>query len=111
MTQQILNPKESHYLASIRASHAIHAKDELCYAMTQLAELYIERGWTQTAADILAFILLQKDVPSDIDEQAHELFDNLEGSICPRVIWDAKAFASDMDWLGMVEYMLDETPN
>lgn len=99
---------EKDYLASIRASYAIHAMDELWYGMTQLAELYIKRGWTQEASDILAFILLQDDVPADTYTQAEELFDDLERSICPRVIWDAKAFASDMDVVGMVEYVLDE---
>ena len=99
---------EKDYLASIRASYAIQANDELWYAMTQLAQLYCQRGWTQTPSDLLAFILLQDDVPADIYQQAEELFDDLERSICPRVIWDAKAFASDMDLVGMVEYVLED---
>lgn len=99
------------YLTSIRASYAINATDELWYAMTQLAQHYVKEDWTQTASDILAFILLQADVPADIHEQAYDLFDNLERSICPRVIWDAKAFASDMDLMGMVDYLLKDTPN
>jgi len=107
----MIQQTEKDYLASIRASYAIHATDELWFAMTQLAELYIQRGWTQEASDILAFILLQADIPQNTYNQAEELFDDLERSICPRVIWDAKAFASDMDLVGIVEYVLDDTPS
>lgn len=102
-----VKPTEKDYLASIRASYAIPASDELWDAMTQLAQLYIQYGWAQTASDILAFVLLQDDIPQEIHEQADELFDDLERSICPRVIWDAKAFASDMDLISMVDYLLD----
>ena len=102
---------EKDFLASIRASYAIDAMGELWFAMTQLAQRYIQKGWTQEASDILAFVLLQDDVPLDIYEQAEELFDDLERSICPRVIWDAKAFAADMDLIGMVDYLLDNKIN
>lgn len=99
--------EKADYLASIRASYAISAMDELWYAMTQLADLYIHQEETQIASDILAFILLQDDVARDIYEQADALFDALERRICPRVIWDAKSFAHDMDIEGMVEHILD----
>lgn len=95
------------YLNAIRAAVAIHALGELWYAMTQLSVCYIEYGWTQEAADILAFVLLQDDLPQDVYAQADELFDDLERSICPRVIWDAKEFARDMDIETMVDYVLD----
>jgi len=100
-------PQLTDYLASIRASYAIHATGELYSAMTDLADLYRQAGDTQFASDILAFVLLQDDVPTDIYEQAFESFDDMERRICPRVIWDAKAFAQDMDMQGMVEYILD----
>lgn len=99
--------KYKDYRASIHASYTIHAYGELYDAMTRLATFYIEQGETQLASDILAFVLLQTDLPNDIYEQAYELFDDLERRICPRVIWDAKAFAQDMDMQGMVEYVLD----
>lgn len=99
---------EKDYLVSIRASYAINATGELWVAMTQLAQLYIGQGWTQTAADILAFVVLQDDVPQGIYEQAEDLFDDLERSICPRVIWDARTFAKDMDLVGMIEYLLED---
>lgn len=95
------------YLASIHASYVIKAYGELYYALTQLSALYIQQGETQLASDILAFVLLQNNLPDDIHEQAFELFDELERRICPRVIWDAKVFAQDMDLQGIVEYVLD----
>jgi len=95
------------YLASIRASYAIGARGDLYDAMTRLAELNIGQGETQMGTDLLAFVLRQSDVPTDIHERAFDLFDDLERRICPRVIWDAKAFAEDMDMQGMVEYILD----
>lgn len=97
----------TNYIASIRAAYAIAAHGELYYAMTQLAEQHINQGDSQLACDILAFVLLQPDIPTDVHEHAWDMFDALERSICPRVIWDAKAFAQDMDLQGMVEYVLD----
>lgn len=99
--------KKADYLASIHASYAISAMDEFWYAMIQLADLYIKQEETQIASDILAFVLLQDGIATDIYEQADALFDELERRICPRVIWDAKSFANDMDIEGMVEHILD----
>lgn len=99
---------EKDYLASIHVAYKIHAIGELWTAMTRLPELYVSKGWTQEASDILAFILLQDDVPQDIHNLAEELFDDLERSICPRVIWDAKAFAQEMSLEDMVAYLLDD---
>lgn len=99
---------EQDYLTSIRVAHAINASGELWDAMTQLAVIYVERGWTQEACDILAFVLLQKDVPSDVHDQAYAAFDHLERSLCPRVIWDARAFAHGMDLDTMLAYLLDD---
>ena len=102
---------EKDYLAAIKAAYTIHTQVELWDAMTQLAILYVEQGWTQEAADILAFVLLQCGVPLDIYEQAFEAFDDLERSICPRVIWDARDFARDMDTDTMIAYLLDDFPS
>ena len=99
---------EKDYISSIHVAYTIGVKDELWYAMLRLAEIHIHHGDTQKASDILAFILLQEhNISSDIYEEAFELFDDLERRICPRVIWDARAFANDMDIQGMVEYILE----
>ena len=102
-----MNPQQPiDFLTSIRSAHAIHAVHEIYFGMVQLAELFVQRGWTQEAADILAFVVQQDNLPHDIFEQADELFDDLERSICPRVIWDAREFASGMDMDDMVAYLL-----
>lgn len=107
-----LQQTEADYLASIRAAYQIDARGELWYAMTQLAVIYIGRDWTQTAADVLAFVLLQDDLSDDVQEQAFERFDDLERCICPRVILDAKAFAEEVDLPEMIEYLLaEDLPN
>ena len=99
------------YLASIQTSYTIKATGELWYAMTHLAQVYIQRGSTQIGADILVFVLIQDDVSQDVYDLAFDLFDDLERSICPRVIWDAKVFASEMDLEGMIDYLLGDVDN
>ena len=79
-------------------------------AMTALAEDCIEIGQTQTAADILAYILCQIDADSVTLERANELFAELESRVCPRVILDACEFAAGMDLTTMLEYLLDVVP-
>ncbi len=75
--------------------------------MALMALACVERGWTQPASDILAFLLRQPDVCARIREIAEEAFCDLESRICPRVIHDARAFAADMDLQTVVEYLLD----
>ena len=76
-------------------------------SMISLAESCIEIGHTQTAADILAYILCQIDADSATLERADELFAELESRVCPRVILDAREFAAGMDLVTMLEYLLD----
>lgn len=79
-------------------------------AMIGLSENCIELGQTQTAADTLAFLLLRNDIDPDLFVRADGLFADLESRICPRVILDAREFATDMDLVSMLEYLLDVTP-
>ena len=79
-------------------------------ALTALAERCISSDDTQTAAEILAFLLGQIDMDADALFRAEDLFADLEGKICPRVIVDARAFAADMDLATMVEYLRDVFP-
>jgi len=80
---------------------------ELYRAMIALAEDCIENGHTQTACDILAFLLLQKALSAAAFARADALFAELESRVCPRVILDAREFSADLDLQGMVEYLLD----
>jgi hypothetical protein len=71
-----------------------------------LAALYIERGETQEAADILAWVLLQaEDFDASIIDMAQEHFETLEASICPRVIHDARDFASKATLQDILDYI------
>ena len=75
--------------------------------MMLFAATCIDHDMTQTAADILAF-LLQDDYAGDtIRDKAAARFDELEQRICPRVILDARSFAEGMDLPTMLEYLLD----
>lgn len=79
--------------------------------MLALAEYCIEIDQTQTAADILAFLLRQSDADPLTRERAEDRFAELESRVCPRLILDAREFAADMDWQGMCEYLLDVVPS
>lgn len=78
--------------------------------MFAMSEICIELGQAQTAADTLAFLLLQNDIDPEIFMQAEDVFADLESRICPRVILDAREFAADMDLVSMLEYLLDAAP-
>ena len=82
-------------------------KRTLYSGMLSLAEDCAALGQTQTAADILAFLLLQPEMSADDMETARELFAELESRVCPRVILDAREFAFGMDLRTMLEYLLD----
>ncbi len=89
------------------AAPSEETRQRLYEAMTLLAAACIEQGLTQTAADILAFLLRQPDLSVTARAAAEDIFADLESRICPRVIYDAKEFATDMDLSAMIEYALD----
>lgn len=76
-------------------------------ALTALAESCISNDDTQIAAEILAFLLCQSDTDADTLYRADELYADLAGRICPRVIYDAREFVADMDLATLVEYLRD----
>lgn len=89
-------------------------RQRLYAALTLLAASCIEQGLTETAADILAFVLCRSDVNAALRDSAEDIFADLEGRICPRVIADARGLAAGMDLRTMIEYALDtlaEEPN
>ncbi len=61
--------------------------------LVQAADMLIEHGITDHAANILAFVLAQPDVHPSTYDHADALFDDLEATICPRVILDARTYA------------------
>ncbi len=79
-----------------------------------MAAACVKRALSQAAADILAFLLLQSDLSAAIKETAEDMFADLEGRICPRIVYDAREFAAAMDIIAMLEYirdLLDCEPN
>ncbi|QPC82514.1 hypothetical protein G4Y79_22975 [Phototrophicus methaneseepsis] len=101
---------ERDLLASVRAAWAIHAYIEVLDAVTELACLYIEQGLTQEGADVLAFVLRQQGLPDDLHKRAVTAYEDLEASICPRVLLDAQDFASKATLWDIVEYVLAGEP-
>lgn len=99
-----LTPKD--YLSAIQAADSINAIHEIYDALVGLSACYMADGLTQEAADILAFVLLQADIAQDIHDTAEELFEDLESWICPRVIYDAKVFAREVDLEDIIWYVL-----
>lgn len=67
-----------------------HTLDKL----TDAAALLVEQGITDRAAFVLAYVLRFAPADSDLYAIADELFDELEASICPRVILDAREWAA-----------------
>jgi len=83
----------------------------LLRAFYGLARTYWASGFAEAAAENLAFILLQDNLPLDLQESAEELLAEIESRICPRVILDARTFAAEMDLQSMVEYLLEDNVN
>ena len=95
-------------LIAIRAGYAIQARLEILTSMTDLAEYYMGEGYTEEASEILAFVIIQPDLPDALLDRAEIRFDELESRICPRVIYDAKVFAKESTLADMVAYVLAE---
>lgn len=77
-----------------RAAHEIGSKPEVLARLTDYAGLLVEHEFTTEAANLLAVVLNHPDVPFDVYDRADELWLDLEGRLCPRVIADAKEAAT-----------------
>lgn len=86
---------------------SLESRRNLYRAMTLMAEDCCAHGLTQAAADTLSFLLLQSDLCESAREWAEDMLTDLEGRVCPRVIYDAREFAAGMDLRTMVEYLLE----
>jgi len=100
---------EKALLFALHASLATGSISAMLDAMTQLAQRYIEKGWTQEGADILVYVLRHAQTLPDTREQAEIFYDDLACYICPRVLVDAQAFASKATFADMVEYIFAGT--
>ena len=107
MPELALKPAALALLRDDPARHSESPPRELLMAMTQLAAACWQARMTQPAADFLAYVLQEPDLPSDIRALADERFAELESRACPRVIADAIAYAADLDMPAMLDYARD----
>ena len=78
--------------------------------LVRIADLLIEQGVTDEAANLLAFVLKQPDVNPTTFDHAEDLFLNLEAEICPRVIWDAQDFARSATLEQIIAHLRAQMP-
>ncbi|MGB7339142.1 MAG: hypothetical protein WBC91_09645 [Phototrophicaceae bacterium] len=93
-------------LVSLKAGMAIQARDDVLHTFVLFAADYIEQGLTQEGADVLAFVLRCEALPDDIEEQALDLWEDLERWICPRVLLDAEDFGKKAYLEDVVDYIV-----
>ena len=96
---------EKDVLVWLKAAVAVNAHQEVLAALLSLATCYIERGWTQEGADILAY-LLHHEPDAELREGAQDAWDDLARWICPRVLLDAEDFGSKATLDDLIEYAL-----
>ncbi len=78
----------------IRAALEIGATPEVLARLTDYAALLVTHDYTTEAANLLAVVLRHADVPFDVYDRADDLWIDLEGRLCPRVMADAKDAAA-----------------
>jgi hypothetical protein len=74
-------------------------------ALVSAADALIAHGITDVAANALAFVLAHPSTDADTYARADELFDELEATICPRVILDARSFAQSATMADMLHQL------
>lgn len=100
---------ERRHQVAIRAALSIEAYYEALEQVVALAAAYIEHGWTQEGADLLAYVLQHAErLPEDIVEQAQEQHDDLARYICPRVLLDAADFGQKATFDDILEYIFSD---
>ncbi|MFO7322804.1 MAG: hypothetical protein DIU68_013830 [Chloroflexota bacterium] len=79
-------------------------------ALVSIAEMFVERGDTERAANILALVLCYP-MSQRTGKRARELFSDLEQTVCPRVIADARSRAELLTLDDLASEVLAETAN
>jgi len=87
----------------IIAAREMGAQEEVYARLVELAGLMIEGGYKGEAANLLAWLMHQSDVPYDLYDNADDLWIDLEGELCPRVISDAKMDAPLITLRGVLD--------
>jgi hypothetical protein len=78
--------------------------------LVRIADLLIEHGITDEAANLLAFVMAQTEVDPTTFDHAEDLFLDLEAEICPRVIWDAREFARSITLEQIIAHLRAHMP-
>ncbi|MEM9952134.1 MAG: hypothetical protein AAFV93_06040 [Chloroflexota bacterium] len=94
------------HIVSLKAGMAIQARDEVLNTLVLIADDYIQQGLTQEGADVLAYVMRCEAIPTDIEDHAIELWEDLARWICPRVLLDAETFGKKAYLEDVVEYVL-----
>lgn len=108
---EMIAQAETILLYQMRDAYFSEYQSALLRAFYTLAQSYWAQGNAESAAENLAFILLQGDSPPDLQAAAAELMADIESRVCPRLVLDARSFAAAMDMQGMVEYQLEDNLN
>ncbi|MCU0476194.1 MAG: hypothetical protein MUC99_08820 [Anaerolineae bacterium] len=87
----------------ISAAREMGATVEVYARLVELSGVLVEAGLTTEAANLLAWVMHQPDVPYDVYDRADDLWIDLESRLCPRVIADAKQDAPITTLRGVVE--------
>jgi|GEM_PF-1033904 len=87
----------------IIAAREIGAQEEVYALLVELAGLMVEHGYKGEAANLLAWLMHQPDVPYDLYDNADDLWIDLEAELCPRVISDAKMDAALLTLRGVLD--------
>ncbi|MGJ3238760.1 MAG: hypothetical protein ACFE0Q_08655 [Anaerolineae bacterium] len=95
-----------HHLNTLRTQQALSAREPMLTTLVQIAAESIAQGETQVGADVLAFILRCEDIPAPLEDQALDLWEDLERWVCPRVLWDAREFGKKAYLDDVVTYVL-----
>ena len=103
MAQYNLSEKE--YRLALQAAVVIGAAGDALDAMTGIATRFLDRGMTQEAANVLVYVVKHPDVPHYTFDYADEKFMELEATICPRVIEDARTFILGKSLNTMANYI------
>ncbi len=104
MTPYELSEKE--YRVALKAALVIEAVPDVLDAMTGIAVRWLEQpDRLQAAANLLAFVINHPDVDHTTFDYADERFMELESSICPRVIHDAREFILSKSLNTMANYI------
>jgi len=86
-----------------RAALEIGATPEVLARLTDYAGLLVTHDRTTEAANLLAVVLRHPDVPFDVYDRADDLWIELEGRLCPRVMADAKDSATFITLRGAMD--------